>query len=79
MRMKKSTRSTEKTRQMMMPEQDILEQLKPLLVQVLGVSPEMIRPESVLVKDLGAESIDLLDLSFRIEERFKVNNLSHKA
>jgi acyl carrier protein len=57
---------------MTMPEQDILEQLKPLLVEVLGVAPDKIRPESVLVRDLGAESIDLLDLSFRIEERFKV-------
>jgi acyl carrier protein len=51
----------------------ILEQLRPLLAEVLGVAPEAIRPESVLVQDLGAESIDLLDLSFRIEDRFKVS------
>ena len=55
-----------------MTEQDIFEQLKPLLVEVLGVSAEAIRMDSVLVADLGAESIDLLDLSFRIEERFKL-------
>jgi acyl carrier protein len=55
-----------------MTENEILERLKPLLVEVLGVSPETIRLESVLVRDLGAESIDLLDLSFRIEEHFKV-------
>src|SRR5512141_1050348 len=57
----------------MMTEKDIFERLKPLLVEVLGVAPEKIRPESVLVSDLGAESIDLLDLSFRIEETFKVS------
>ncbi len=56
----------------MMAENDIFERLKPLLVEVLGVAPEKIRPESVLVADLGAESIDLLDLSFRIEETFNV-------
>jgi acyl carrier protein len=56
----------------MMTEQEILEQLKPLLMETLGVKPDAIRMESVLVSDLGAESIDLLDLSFRIEERFKV-------
>lgn len=56
----------------MMTEKDIFEQLKPLLVEVLGVAPETIRPESVLVGELGAESIDLLDLSFRIEETFNV-------
>ncbi len=60
------------TTEVIMTEPEILEQLKPLLVEVLGVPPEAIRPESVLVADLGAESIDLLDLSFRIEEKFKV-------
>jgi acyl carrier protein len=55
-----------------MTKQEIFEELKPLLVEVLGVSPEKVRLESVLVSDLGAESIDLLDLSFHIEEKFEV-------
>jgi acyl carrier protein len=55
-----------------MTKPEILEALKPLLVDVLGVRVENIRPESVLVTDLGAESIDLLDLTFRIEETFRV-------
>jgi len=55
-----------------MTNQQILEALKPLIVQVMGVRPECIRPESVLVADLGAESIDLLDLTFLIEEKFQV-------
>ena len=55
-----------------MSESEILERLKPLLVEVLGVAPEKIRLRSVLVGDLGAESIDLLDLSFRMEETFHV-------
>ena len=60
------------TGKQMMTENEIFERLKPLLVEVLGVAPEKIRSESVLVADLGAESIDLLDLSFRIEETFHV-------
>lgn len=52
---------------------DIFEELKPLLVNALGVAPEKIRMESVLVSDLGAESIDLLDLSFQIEDKFGVS------
>jgi acyl carrier protein len=55
-----------------MTNSEIFQQLKPLLVEVLGVAPETIRLESVLVSDLGAESIDLLDLSFLVEERFQV-------
>ena len=67
----------------MMTEAEILEQLKPVLLEALGVAPERIRMESVLVTDLGAESIDLLDLSFRIEEKFKItieaNELEREA
>lgn len=53
-------------------ETEILERLKPILAEVLGVDPGKITSSSGLVADLGAESIDLLDLSFRIEEQFKV-------
>jgi acyl carrier protein len=56
----------------MTTENEIFERLKPLVAEVLGVAPETIQPNSVLVTDLGAESIDLLDLSFRIEETFNV-------
>jgi acyl carrier protein len=55
-----------------MTETEIFEQIKPLLTECLGVPAESIRMESVLVSDLGAESIDLLDLSFRIEEAFSL-------
>ncbi len=62
---------------------DIFEELKPLLVNSLGVAPEAIRLESLLVADLGAESIDLLDLSFQIEDKFGVtiegNELEREA
>ncbi|MEI6674620.1 MAG: acyl carrier protein [Verrucomicrobiota bacterium] len=62
---------------------EILEQLKPLLVEVLGVRPDEIHPHCELVGDLGAESIDLLDLTFRIEAAFKVrieaNELERQA
>jgi acyl carrier protein len=69
--------------QAIISEHDILEQLQPLLVEVLGVRPDEIHPHSELVADLGAESIDLLDLTFRIEESFKVrieaNELEREA
>ena len=55
-----------------MTQHEIFEQLRPLIREVTGVRPDQSKPESVLVRDLGAESIDLLDLSFLIEERFAV-------
>ncbi len=55
-----------------MTDQEIFEKLQGLLKNVLGIKPEQVRPESVLVTDLGAESIDLLDLSFLIEDTFGI-------
>jgi len=55
-----------------MTQEAIFEKLKLLIVEILGVAPERVRMDSVLVADLGAESIDLLDLSFQIEARFGV-------
>lgn len=55
-----------------MTEDEIFQELKPLIMEVTGARADQIRPESVLVEDLGAESIDLVDLSFLIEEKFGV-------
>jgi acyl carrier protein len=53
-------------------EQEVFERLRPLIVEVTGVGDEEVRMESVLMADLGAESLDLLDLSFLIEEQFAI-------
>ena len=55
-----------------MDEQTVLEALKPLIAEVTRVELETIRMESGLMTDLGAASLDLLDLSFLIEERFDI-------
>ncbi|HUX01601.1 MAG: acyl carrier protein [Phycisphaerae bacterium] len=55
-----------------MTEQEIFERLAPLITEVTGIPPETVTMDSVLVTDLGAESIDLLDLSFLIEEAFGI-------
>ncbi len=62
-----------------MSETEVLGRLRPLVAEVLSVAPEKIGPESVLMADLGAESIDLLDLSFRIEEVFHVTIESNEV
>ncbi len=56
----------------MSKEDEIFQKLKPIVAEVLAVDAERIRVESILITDFGAESIDLLDLSFRIEEAFSV-------
>ncbi len=57
---------------MEMSEREVFDRLRPLIYQITGVSEDRILMESVLVEDLGAESLDLLDLSFLMEEAFGV-------
>jgi acyl carrier protein len=48
----------------------ISERVAQALVQALGVSRGDIAPETSLVADLEAESIDFLDVVFRLEKEF---------
>jgi acyl carrier protein len=42
------------------------------LVQSLGVEEEDVKPSATLQGDLGAESIDFLDIMFRLEREFRI-------
>ena len=44
------------------------EVVRELIAEVLTVPRESVHPSSALTQDLGAESIDFLDLVFRIED-----------
>ena len=55
-----------------MTENEVLEKLVPLIREVTGVLADEVTMNSYLMRDLGAESIDLLDLSFLIEETFGI-------
>jgi acyl carrier protein len=51
---------------------EVLEKVKTVLVDALGVDEEEVTPEATLVGDLGAESIDFLDIVFRLEKAFGI-------
>ena len=51
---------------------EIYEKVVETLVDALGVDDDEITPEATLVGDLGAESIDFLDIVFRLEKNFSV-------
>ena len=48
----------------------ILSQLQVQIAEALGLEPDACPPHARLTSDLGAESIDLVDLTFRIEKTF---------
>lgn len=56
-----------------MPTRDeIFDKVRETLVDALGVDDDEVTPEATLVGDLGAESIDFLDIVFRLEKNFDV-------
>ena len=55
-----------------MSKEQVLEQVKTVMVDALGVDDEEVRPEATLMGDLGAESIDFLDIVFRLEKAFGI-------
>jgi acyl carrier protein len=53
-------------------QEEIFEKVQSALVEALGVDEEEITSEVTLVGDLGAESIDFLDIVFRLEKAFDI-------
>ena len=43
-----------------------------IMADALGREAEEVKPEASLIADLGAESIDFLDIVFRLERAFKI-------
>jgi acyl carrier protein len=61
-----------KGKTMAMSHDEIFEKLQEALVDALGVDDDEVTPEAKLVDDLGAESIDFLDITFRMEKAFGI-------
>lgn len=57
---------------MAMSREDILRQVQTVLVDALGVDTDEVTADATLMTDLGAESIDFLDIVFRLEKTFGI-------
>jgi acyl carrier protein len=57
---------------MPMTQDEIFQKVKETLVDALGVDEEEVTPQATLTGDLGAESIDFLDIVFRLEKSFNI-------
>ena len=50
----------------------VFQKVRDVLSDALGVDDEEVSPEATLQGDLGAESIDFLDIVFRLEKEFSI-------
>ena len=53
-------------------EQDLLRTVRDVIAEVRGLGPEKVQPESLLMADLGADSLDFLDVVFKLERAFDI-------
>lgn len=51
---------------------NIFEKLKAMAVDQIGIDPALIKPESDIIKDLGCDSLDIVDMLMSVEEEFGV-------
>lgn len=53
-----------------MSEKSIEQRVKDIIVEQLGVKPEQVTPEAKFIEDLGADSLDTVELVMALEEEF---------
>jgi acyl carrier protein len=51
---------------------DIFTEIKKILMEILDLEGQTVTPESLLMQELGVESIDLLELAAALNARFKI-------
>lgn len=50
----------------------VFERIRNILVELLGVEPDDVTPNASFIDDLGADSLDLVELIMAFEEEFNV-------
>jgi acyl carrier protein len=53
-----------------MDKDQVFETVKGLIVEHLGVSEAQVKPEATFADDLGADSLDIVELVMAMEEKF---------
>ena len=53
-----------------MAEKSIEEKVKDIIVEQLGVNPEQVTPTASFIEDLGADSLDIVELVMALEEQY---------
>ncbi len=55
-----------------MTQEEVFEKVQEVLVDALGVDEDEVTMDAKISADLGAESIDYLDITFRLEKAFDI-------
>jgi acyl carrier protein len=55
-----------------MADKPIEERVKDIIVEQLGVKPDQVTPAAKFIEDLGADSLDTVELVMALEEEFGI-------
>jgi len=50
----------------------LFDEVKEVIVEQLNVAPEEVKPEAKFVEDLGADSLDVVEMIMALEEKFEI-------
>ena len=56
-----------------MTEPSIEEKVSEIIVKQMGVNKEQVKPETSFINDLGADSLDTVELVMELEDAFDIN------
>ncbi|MBI3616135.1 MAG: acyl carrier protein [Candidatus Omnitrophica bacterium] len=57
----------------------LFDEVKEILAGQVSIKPQLIKPESKLTEDLGADSMDALEIVHSLEERFGIDIKDEEA
>ena len=63
--------------QTLVTEEKVLAEVAKAVAETRGCDAAGIRPDNSLIKDLGAESLDFLDINYRLEQAFGIKMARH--
>jgi acyl carrier protein len=52
---------------------EVTDKVRQIIVDQLGISPDQVKPEASFIKDLGADSLDIVELVMAMEEEFEIS------
>ncbi|MFA6623252.1 MAG: acyl carrier protein [Fibrobacteraceae bacterium] len=62
-----------------MTDEELLKKITDVVVEKLGVKAEDVTPEATFVNDLGADSLDRVELVMALEDEFDIEILDEDA